>query len=240
MGPHALAREWVGTKLAHWFGMETFDIAILRLSAADEIILREGLYAAPGPAIVTRAVQNGHNWSGDSSELRLLENREAITRLVVFDTWTQNRDRHPPSSIDWRPNHDNVFFSPENAGAGRFRLIAMDHTECFVGPINDRMDTISRVKDSEIYGLFEAFQPLMEKREFFASIEHLRRVCRDEMMAIVETLPSEWEVGMSARQALIRLIVDRACHLADNLERALGSVVWPGEILFRGGSNGAD
>jgi hypothetical protein len=34
-GPHVLATDWVGTHLARWFGLSTFEIAILTLEDAS-------------------------------------------------------------------------------------------------------------------------------------------------------------------------------------------------------------
>ena len=50
LGPHVLVREWVGTSLAHWFGLPTFDFAILELDELDKFFLHdnriqdEGIY----------------------------------------------------------------------------------------------------------------------------------------------------------------------------------------------------
>ena len=56
-GPHALASELVGTQLADWFGLPTFDYSIIRVET-DEIELRfaNGQLAQTGPAFITRAV----------------------------------------------------------------------------------------------------------------------------------------------------------------------------------------
>jgi hypothetical protein len=92
-GPHPLACEWVGTELAAWFGLPTFETAILRIDATtDEIPFRRGGKAESGPAFVARAVE-GRSWGGTDADLNLLVNPEAITELtelVVFDTWTLN------------------------------------------------------------------------------------------------------------------------------------------------------
>ena len=116
--------------MAHWFGLPTFDFAILNLDAADEIPFESGGKAAPGPAFVTRATK-GNTWGGEDGELDLLENPEAISRLVVFDTWTRNCDRYPPDLEMRKPNRDNVFLNSTSEREDRFRLIAMDHTHCF-------------------------------------------------------------------------------------------------------------
>src|SRR4051812_44333293 len=90
-GPHVLATDWVGTHLAKWFGLSTFDIAIVPLEEGFE--LRRGAKATPGPAFAARA-EAGDAWGGGPNQLAPIVNPEDITRLVVFDTWALNCDRH--------------------------------------------------------------------------------------------------------------------------------------------------
>ena len=102
-GPHQLACEYVGTQLAAWFGLPTFDYALMAVDATvDEIPLKDGSFAESGPAFVTRAAA-GHPWGGSAEELDALVNPEAVTHLVVFDTWTLNCDRYPPDLTTARP-----------------------------------------------------------------------------------------------------------------------------------------
>lgn len=91
-GPHVLATDWVGTHLAKWFGLSTFDIALLNLGADDVFDLPRGAKAKPGPAFASRALP-GDPWGRSGLQLDLIVNPEDITRLVVFDTWTLNCDR---------------------------------------------------------------------------------------------------------------------------------------------------
>lgn len=60
-GPHVLATDWVGTHLAKWFGLKTFDIAILMLDEGDVFDLPRGAKAEPGPAFASRAIA-GDPW----------------------------------------------------------------------------------------------------------------------------------------------------------------------------------
>ena len=107
-GPHVLATDWVGTHLAKWFELSTFDIAILTLDADDTFPLPRGSTAQPGPAFATRAL-NGEPWGRSGLQLDVLVNPEDVTRLVVFDTWTLNCDRHHHDITVRKPNYDNVY-----------------------------------------------------------------------------------------------------------------------------------
>lgn len=219
LGPHVLVREWVGTSLAHWFGLPTFDFAILGLDELDEFFLHDNRPTEPGPAFVTRVVK-GHPWSGDPKELKLLENPEMISRLIVFDTWTRNPDRYPPDSSPRKPNRDNVFLSGEEASAGKFRLIAMDHTECFTSSSQDltkNLATISRIQDEGIYGLFPEFIPFVKTKELRAAASRLRELDLGTISDIVADIPSAWLVSAETREALSELILQRARYTTDSV-----------------------
>ena len=93
-GPHALACNWVRTRLARLFGLPTFEYAILQVDAdVDEIPFTNGRFAQSGSAFCTRE-EPGRTWGGGADELEPLVNSSDIPRLVVFDTWIRNRDPH--------------------------------------------------------------------------------------------------------------------------------------------------
>jgi len=48
-GPHTLACEWVAAQLARWFGLSTFDCAIVPVTEEDEIPFHKGGKAQVGP-----------------------------------------------------------------------------------------------------------------------------------------------------------------------------------------------
>ncbi len=235
-GPHALACEWVGTQLARWLGLPTFDFAILRLEELDEIPLPGGGRIAPGPAFVTRA-ETGHTWGGDPAELELLDNPDDVARLVVFDTWTLNCDRHPPDLATRRPNRDNVFLSGENAAPGRFRLVAMDHTHCFTcgRDLNAAVARIDCVREERLFGLFSGFVPLVKDRRSIVqdTAARLGSLDAETCRAMVDSIPPEWEVDRTARTALVRLVHDRAGFVADRMLQWLAPACWPqGDLDF--------
>jgi hypothetical protein len=177
---------------------------------------------------VARAV-GGHQWGGDGRELDLIDNPDVITRLVVFDTWTRNCDRHPPDLATRRPNYGNVFFSEEGANPGRFRLIAMDHTHCFTcgRDLGPGVASIDAVRDERIYGLFPAFIPRMQRAVLQTTLHRLELLDRDTVEAAVGTIPSEWEVNAQAREALVELIVRRARFTIDTVADRLVAACHP-------------
>ena len=222
-GPHALACDWVATNLASWFGLQTFDVAIMNLTSDDEIPYLRGGCAQPGPAFVAKAFE-GKTWRDMAFELKALDNPDDITRLVVFDTWTLNCDRHPADLAVRKPNYDNVFLTA-GAHPGRWKLIAMDHTHCFTcgRDLTDKTASIDRVKDSRAYGLFPEFQRWLSHDVVVHSAARLRDISAAEVDKIIGQIPPQWQVSIAAARGLGDLIRNRAAFVADNIQTWL----WP-------------
>lgn len=217
-GPHVLATDWVGTHLAKWLGLSTFDIAILNLEADDVFDLPRGTKAQPGPAFLARELP-GDPWGRSGLQLDLLVNPEDITRLVVFDTWTLNCDRHHHDLTARKPNYDNVFLSSEGVETGKRRLIAMDHGLCFIRSGEDlspKLSHIEKVQDEHVYGLFPEFRGRLQDAIITRCVSRLREMNAATAKAMIDTVPLGWEVPDPARAAWSDLISRRASYVADN------------------------
>lgn len=218
-GPHVLATDWVGTHLARWFGLSTFDIAILTLSPDDTFPLPRGYTAQSGPAFASRAMP-GEPWGKSDRQLELLVNPQDITRLVVFDTWTLNCDRHHHDFAVRKPNYDNIYLSSESVDAGKRRLIAMDHGLCFIRSGEDlspALSHIDRVKQERVYGLFPEFQDRLQENIMIDCALRLKKMDIATARAMIETVPAAWDVSKEARTAWAELIYRRADFVADNI-----------------------
>ena len=215
-GDHLLACEWVGTDLARWLGLSTFDFALIEVTELDELPFYRGGFAVAGPAFITRK-ELGGPWGGTDRQLQQLVNLDDISRLVVFDSWTRNWDRHSPDR--GRINRDNVFLS-EEAPEGQLLLKAMDHTHCFTrGPeLTRRLADIDFVKDPGVYGLFPEFRPFLDRRAVRIAAKRLGSLKREEIRAIMEGIPKPWGVDQAARSGFADFIVGRAAYLADRME----------------------
>jgi len=128
-GPHALAAELVGSLLADWLGLPTFDFSTITVDPADQLSISSNAMLQPGPAFISRRTR-GFAWGGDAKTLDSLANKEDITRLIVLDTWIQNCDRFRPLPPPPRCNIDNVYFA-RSAGSKRPTVLAMDHSAAF-------------------------------------------------------------------------------------------------------------
>ncbi len=220
-GLHALVREWVGTSLARWFGLPTFDFGIIQIESGIEVPLGGGLLAKPGSAFVTRSTL-GDPWSGSKADLKRIVNPSDITRLVLVDTWLLNADRHPPDGhIRKAPNYDNVFLAYDRATKKK-RLLAMDFTECMKSGsiLNSSIRNIQYTKDLRIYGLFPEFIPYLDNAAFLAGLKRLKSIERDELDGIVNGIPNDWDVTEAVRSAMVDFLVQRAGFLVEHLPTA--------------------
>lgn len=226
-GEHALACDWVGTQLAKWFGLPTLDQAIVEFDGIPEITFFNGNPAVEGPALVTRAIK-GDSWSGERRQLGKLQNPKDISRLIVFDTWILNRDRH---SLN-RQNRDNVFLSAESKQLG---LLAIDHTHCFGtlgGELTERVSNIGNCRDRAVYGLFPEFKEFLNKIVVSQAVEQLARIDEATVKSIVADIPRQWQVADKARGELVSFVQQRAAYVADTIFEKL----WPQkEIKFTDG-----
>ena len=200
-GPHVLATDWVGTHLAKWFGLSTFEIAIIRVEASNVFELPRGARAEPGPAFAARA-EAGDAWGGGSKELETIVNPEDISRLVAFDTWTLNCDRHHFDPNARRPNYANVFLSTENVEEGRTRLIAMDHGLCFIRSgeeLATNLTHIDKVRDEHVYGLFPEFLDKLRYDIIDQCAVRLKEMDLETARAMIETVPAVGSIERDTR-----------------------------------------
>jgi hypothetical protein len=213
-GPHCLASELVASSLARWFGLTVPDFAILPLPTDAAFDLPRSARAQPGPAFVSHHTP-GRTWGGEASELAALENPTDITRLVVFDTWVRNCDRHPPDLTTRKPNYANVYLADTDS-PNRCRLLAIDHTHCFDSgrDFTHRLADIDKVQDPRTYGLFPAFRPYLDVGELAWCRSLLLSATREMVAGQVALIPAEWDVPARAAAALVDMICGRAAFVA--------------------------
>lgn len=222
-GPHALVREFVGTCLASVFGLPTLNYGLAQIDATiDEIPLGNGTQAATGTAWVTQC-EPGHVWGGTMAELEQLDNPMDIPRLVLFDTWVRNRDRHAPPELRRKPNYGNVFFSSRDCEPGQYRLLAMDHTHLFSREafLTRRIAHIGEIRDSKVYGRFPQFEPYLDAGMLERAAGDLQRLDPNLIARVIDAVPDDWELNRETRDALLDFLVRRASLVAENWKSLL-------------------
>jgi hypothetical protein len=212
-GPHVLACEYVGTRLAAALGLQTLDFALLDYDGCPEIMLAAGGMAQKGTAWMT-AHENGQPWGGSARSFRFIDNKEDVAKLVLFDQWVLNCDRFRPEPR--RVNHGNVFLSRDRAKPGRMILMAIDHTHAFTcgGALTAKLNRIDRVQDSRGFGRFPGFLPHLAWRDAVAAVKALASISDDQIAGIVSGIPADWEVDVPVRDAFIDFLVRRRDWLA--------------------------
>ena len=191
-GPHPLACEWVGTKLADRLGLTVCDHALIDVNRDLPLVsFADGRPAEAGPAFVSRAA-DAFAWGGDAKVLEDLVNPQDVAGLAVFDTWTRNCDRHlrrEGGSV--RRNFGNVML--ENLPDG-LRLLALDQSCCFTcdGPLTPKLAHIGSCKDRTVFGLFPGFAPLISERHVDTACDRLAGLDDEFLRETVGSIPVEW------------------------------------------------
>jgi hypothetical protein len=116
-----------------------------------------------------------------------------------------------------------VFFSKESGEDGKLSLRAMDfsHAIQYGGELNVRVNSIEKVTDDAVYGLFPEFRKKITKDAIrhFASI--LGELTRPDIEDAVGLIPQEWQLEPNVRSALIDYLVRRAKFVAESIESRL-------------------
>jgi hypothetical protein len=227
-GPHVLAAEFVGTRLAGAMGLPIFDWHVFHYDGIPEIRLPSGNLAQAGSAWSTRKVE-GFVWSGHVDDLAAVSNQGDFAKLVLFDQWVLNCDRYRPTP-KFRQNFHNVFFSREDSEAGKFRLLAMDHTHIFTcgGELRPDMARLDKVRDPLAYGLFPGFGKILRREDAVAAVGAMMGVDEGIIQTIVLEVPLDWEVSREVRHALIDFLLQRRKWL----ETRFVTSIFPQDELF--------
>jgi hypothetical protein len=223
-GPHVLACELVGTILAEWLGLPTFQHAIVWITPDDEIPLAGGGMAAPGPAFITKA-ESGFPWGGDAETLWRVRNREDVSRLVILDTWIRNCDRFRPEP-NRRVNRDNVFLAWDTTSEpAAVVLKAIDHSHAFTcgRELTRRIGHLEEIRETTLFGCFPEFRSLLDRESARAACLRLANMDKARAAGIMARVPDDWHVEASVRESWASFIVGRAAFVAANIE----SWLWP-------------
>jgi hypothetical protein len=216
-GPHALASDFLGSRLAKWFGLQVPECAIIPLPAELNFAFPGGGKSEAGSAFVSRYI-DAQTWDRSQHDLDRVSNSDDFTRLVVFDTWIRNRDRCPPPGSLRAPNYANVLLA-EHPTNRNFRIVAIDHTHAFTdqGEWTRRISDLQYVRDEATYGLFPEFAGRIRQEVLQACGQRLGEFTREIAQVILDQLPADWQVASEAREAMLRFLCNRAVFLADRI-----------------------
>jgi hypothetical protein len=226
-GPWILGCELIGTRLAEWFGLSTFQYSIIEVKDYNNIRFHNGKHATPGPGFITRS-EMGEQWDGTSKQLESLSNPEDIGRLIVFDTWTLNCDRYsqPGESIFVKPrrNQGNVFLVADSQHGG-LELKAMDHTHCFTcgRSVSQKVSHIDKIQDPRVFGCFPEFRKKLNPLDIQNACNDLRALTENDLGDVMIGIPKDWGISCDSTRELVKLLSGRGRYVADTIEEKL----WP-------------
>jgi len=217
-GSVALASELVCGELAVWLGLRVPEFCIIDVKGLRISIEGGAGEIGQGPAFLSREVR-GTVADGSGTLLKKLVNPDAISRLVIFDTWVRNWDRYNPEDQTPRSNLDNLLFSPVKR---RLELVVFDHSHCFSeAEIDLSINSPELVEDPRVYGLFPCFAPYIKENVVRDALMQLRSADRGVIGPILASIPPQWDVPEPVRRAWTDMICERAAFLAPNLGERL-------------------
>jgi hypothetical protein len=221
-GPQALFCELLGTRAAAWLGLRTFDVAVVDVPAEGIVTYENGTTSEAGPAFVAR-FEDGTTWGGGAAELESLENPDALAGIVVLDTWLLNCDRYRAEGTRIRRNTRNIFLSEEDAGKGKFRLTAMDHTHVLAcgNQLTKAIGHIDRVKDERLYGNFPEFREYLSHQNVRLYADHLVTFSKAKAEALLSDIPQPWSPAADVRAAVVDFLNERARFVGQNIRKML-------------------
>jgi hypothetical protein len=230
-GPWTLGCDLIGTRLAKWFSLSTFEHSIIEVMEYNNIRFHNGKTAIPGPGFITRS-EMGEQWDGTSKQLEALSNPEDIGRLIVFDTWTLNCDRYSVSgngvSAKTRRNLGNVFLAAD-LDPGKLQLKAMDHTHCFTcgRSVSPKISEISKIRDPSVFGCFPEFRTKLSRLDVQNASKDLGALTKGDLDAAIIDTPKQWDISVESLRELAKSLFERGRYVADTIEEKL----WPQQEL---------
>jgi hypothetical protein len=218
-GPHVLACEYVGTSLAKLLGLQTFEFCLFNFDGTTEIKFSDGTNAQLGYGFLAKE-ESGLTWDGKPQLLETVINKSDFTKLVCLDTWVRNQDRYfPHSNKKIRKNFDNVFLSKKSKN--KTILKAFDFTHAFTNGREITNRIIQEVKDDSIFGLFPEFKIYLNRSIATNFCKKLKTIKKEQIRSIINSIPQEWDINLSAREAWIEFILGRAIYVANNFIKLL-------------------
>ena len=225
-GPDALVSEWIGTALAKWLGLPMFEVALVHYPEELGVRYPKGCRSLAGPAFAARAVP-GRSWSGTKDDLDLIDNPADISGLVLLDTWTRNYDRYSDRGDAVRRNVGNVFFCDYGARPGRYRLLAIDQSECFRtgrALTSQGLLDIDNIRDVTIYGLFPEFRQHVTRDSMRPFLNRLATFQASDFDRAAAGVPNAWGLRRETLAKLKTFCLDRSRFLLDSAEKILEDI----------------
>jgi len=98
-------------------------------------------------------------------------------------------------------------------------LKAIDHTHCLacelsgVGALARKVASQQHVRDSRVYGLFEAFRPMVELDAVLRFVRRASAIGESRLAGVLRDVPDEWGMRSGLRDAIVEFLARRADYM---------------------------
>lgn len=213
-GPSALVAELVAGELGTWLGLKVPPFAIIP-ECNIELIMRKNGLPMHGPLFFSLQV-DGSPRDGTDKFLAKLHDRDDIAKLVIFDTWLKNWDRHGLAD----DNSDNLLFVRRDRSR-KYDLVPIDHAWAFDAQFPIAQPGIDDIEETTVYGKFPEFDPYITHNSVTNSLARLAELDRGFVEEVINSVPPQWGLGQQASASLVELICRRAEYVVNTIAARL-------------------
>jgi HipA-like kinase len=223
-GPKALICELIAAELGTWFGLEIPPFAIVSSCKIDiPMRNRDGIEIGyiEAPVFFSKAVDGEPRDASDATFLTKLERPPDVAKLVVFDTWIRNLDRHDPRYGEPVENADNLLYARTISGR-KYRLIPIDHSLAFYEDdlvLDDDLGAL--IEDEFVYGCFPEFEGILTSQDVARATGKLADLDRSFVEECVNQIPAQWGLGGASRCRIVEFICERAVFVINTISQKL-------------------
>jgi hypothetical protein len=137
-----------------------------------------------------------------------IENIENLAGMIVFDQWVNNTDR----------GSNNILL--ESLTNGKYYLHLIDHANCFPNEFKWTEETVKENPNQVVHRTAHKWAAsLLKKHELDPHVEKIMHLSNQSINKVVQSIPDDWEVSSSEREALITFLMDAKKILPDLIER---------------------
>lgn len=205
-GLRVLPNELIAGGCAQALGLPVPTMALVNVpkKLLDSTKELEQFRATPGLQFGSKFVPRGHSepWL---AMLHKAENLSDLAGILVFDTWTNNRDRA------WRASNIELVKGAD----GHYRVIIFDNGWVFGGDPDWSAESVSAQRDIVrppfMYGVvYNSFRPHIRGENPFDSwLRKLEHLPSKTIQRVIQKVPDEWGIRPGEQKALADYLIHR-------------------------------
>ena len=198
-GTRILVNDYIAGKLGQLLSLPVIPFEVVQIT--DDFIKKYPILSeqkfTSGSQFASLFIDNCIQLSRESSNEHIkVINRDQLAEIVVFDLWIGNTDR----------KHENVLLEPIEKG--EYFLHMIDHGRCF----SKGKWTVKTLKkmpflsvELTVHKWCLSFQQSQD--ELNAAIEKVKAIPEAAIYDIIDSIPIDWDVSESEREALVTHLV---------------------------------